>query len=189
MDDVEGRTPALPEAALSRCGVVARLTRRADFLAAAGGRRFHTERMTAQGMVREGAGPGGLRVGLTVTKRVGHATERNRIKRRLRSAVAKAAPDLPRLAADIVLVARRPSLHAPFDQLVLDLRRAADAVTKPRSDQTSSKRPSRDDARPRRGAKTGGIPRAGSGAAAAASTHEGAADTLPSPPLPPREPV
>lgn len=183
MNDVEGRTPALPPG-----GEVARLTRRADFLAAAGGRRFHTERMTAQGLARQGTGigPDGLRVGLTVTKRVGHATERNRIKRRLRSVVAKAAPDLPRLAADIVLVARRPILHAPFDQLVQDLRRAVDAVTKPRSEHDLAKRPPRDDARRRRGAKSAGHPRDGSGAAASASTHEG---TLPSPPLPPREPV
>lgn len=185
MNDVGGGTPALPPG-----GEVARLTRRADFLAAAAGRRFHTEQMTAQGLARPGQGtgiePDGLRVGLTVTKRVGHATERNRIKRRLRSVVAKAAPDLPRLAADIVLVLRRPSLYAPFDQLVQDLRRAVDAVTKPRSEHDPAKRPPRDDARRRRGAKTAGPPRDGSGVAASASTQEG---TPPSPPLPPREPV
>ena len=63
-----------------------RLTKRPDFVAAASGRRFHTERMTVQARLREGSGLG-LRFGLTVTKRVGHATERNRIKRRLRAAI------------------------------------------------------------------------------------------------------
>ena len=68
-----------------------RLTKRAEFLAAASGRRFHTERMTVQGRLRDGDGAG-LRFGLTVTKKVGHATERNRIKRRLRAAIRDAAP-------------------------------------------------------------------------------------------------
>src|SRR4051794_12119564 len=68
-----------------------RLTKRREFLAAASGRRFHTERMTVQGLVRDDAS--GLRFGLTVTKKVGHATERNRIRRRLRQAFRHAAVD------------------------------------------------------------------------------------------------
>ena len=48
-----------------------RLTKRPDFVAAASGRRFQTERMSVQARLREGAGLG-LRVGLKVTKRVGH---------------------------------------------------------------------------------------------------------------------
>lgn len=113
-----------------------RLTRRADFLAVAKGRRFHTDRMTVQGLVRpEGGGsePASLRVGLTVTKRVGHATERNRIKRRLRAAVAAAGPDHRARPADVVVVARRDCLGAPFPVLVEDLGRALGLVTRPRS--------------------------------------------------------
>ncbi|MFL5024258.1 MAG: ribonuclease P protein component, partial [Microvirga sp.] len=33
-----------------------RLTKRPDFVAAASGRRFHTERMTVQARLREGSG-------------------------------------------------------------------------------------------------------------------------------------
>ncbi|WP_375410291.1 ribonuclease P protein component [uncultured Methylobacterium sp.] len=171
---------------------VKRLTRRADFLAVAGGRRFHTERMTAQGMLRAGTELQGLRVGLTVTKRVGHATERNRIKRRLRSVVIAATPNLPRLPADIVLVARRPTLHAPFDQLVQDLRRAVDAVTKPPSGDNSGKRPRRGDAPSRRGGKSGRLPEPGTSASGPGSLHRRAAVESPSMPpdiQPPREPV
>ncbi len=76
--------------ALRAQGPVGRLTKRPDFVAAASGRRFHTERMTVQGRLRE-RDELGLRFGLTVTKKVGHATERNRIKRRLRAAVQEAA--------------------------------------------------------------------------------------------------
>jgi len=114
---------------------IERLRRRPDFLAAADGRRFHTERMTGQGRLRDGAAPDdpkALRVGFTITKRVGHATERNRIRRRLRAAVVAVAADLPVVPADIVLIARRPALDAPFDALKDDLRRAVTAVVKPR---------------------------------------------------------
>ncbi|MCJ2089287.1 ribonuclease P protein component [Methylobacterium sp. E-005] len=114
---------------------IERLKKRPDFLAAAEGRRFHTERMSAQGRLRPTDGPPGLRLGFTITKRVGHATERNRIRRRLRAAVTLIAADLPgdlaTLPADIVLIARRPALNAPFEALAEDLRRALPAVTRP----------------------------------------------------------
>ncbi|MDP4004260.1 ribonuclease P protein component [Methylobacterium sp. NEAU K] len=114
---------------------IERLKKRPDFLAAAEGRRFHTERMTAQGRLRDPKDPVGLRLGFTITKRVGHATERNRIRRRLRAAVTLVASGLPddltRLSADIVLIARRPVLDAAFETLADDLRRAIPAVTRP----------------------------------------------------------
>lgn len=131
--------PARIEPAVSTIG---RLKRRSDFLAAAGGRRFHTEHMTAQGRLRDDATGSvtvsdgllcdGLRIGFTITKRVGHATERNRIRRRLRDAVARSGIDLPAAKADVVLVARRPALHAPFATLIADLHRAVGIVTKPK---------------------------------------------------------
>lgn len=105
-----------------------RLTRRQDFLAAAKGRRFHTERMSVQGRPRE---EGGLRVGLTVTKRVGHATERNRIKRRLRAALAASGAAHLERPADVVVIARRECLGAGFPLLVEELGRALTKVTRP----------------------------------------------------------
>jgi ribonuclease P protein component len=123
-----------------RAGTVGRLTKRAEFVAAASGRRFHTERMTVQGRLRDedGPGPSGqtgpvLRFGLTVTKRVGHAVERNRIKRRLRTACRLAAPELASVAADVVVIGRRDILTAAHATLVDDLRRALRVVTKPRT--------------------------------------------------------
>lgn len=122
-----------------------RLTKRPDFVAAASGRRFHTERMTVQARLREGSGLG-LRFGLTVTKRVGHATERNRIKRRLRAAIPQAGRDYAAIDADVVVIGRREILSAEFGVLIDDLRRALRAVTKPKSappaERTSSPPPS-----------------------------------------------
>lgn len=117
-----------PRAELS----LGRLTKRPDFVAAASGRRFHTERMTVQARLHEGSGLG-LRFGLTVTKRVGHATERNRIKRRLRAAIPTAGKDYANIDADVVVIGRRDILSADFDLLIDDLRRALRAVTKPKS--------------------------------------------------------
>jgi len=117
-----------PRAELS----LGRLTKRPDFVAAASGRRFHTERMSVQARLREGSGLG-LRFGLTVTKRVGHATERNRIKRRLRAAIPTAGRDYAMIDADVVIIGRRDILSADFEMLIDDLRRALRAVTKPKS--------------------------------------------------------
>jgi ribonuclease P protein component len=111
---------------------IGRLTKRPDFVAAASGRRFHTERMTVQGRLREDLASG-LRFGLTVTKRVGHATERNRIKRRLRAATEAAGLDYAAVHADVVIIGRRDILTADYHMLIDDLRRALRAVTKPKS--------------------------------------------------------
>jgi ribonuclease P protein component len=111
---------------------IGRLTKRPDFVAAASGRRFHTERMTVQGRLREDLASG-LRFGLTVTKRVGHATERNRIKRRLRAATQAAGLDYAAVHADVVIIGRRDILTADYHMLIDDLRRALRAVTKPKS--------------------------------------------------------
>lgn len=107
-----------------------RLTRRAEFVAAAAGRRFHTPRMTVQGIMRTTAADidAGMRVGFTVTKRIGNSPERNRIRRRLRAAVDLARASWPDASLDLVLIARRDAITAPFEQLVDDLRRAAPAV-------------------------------------------------------------
>jgi ribonuclease P protein component len=87
--------------------------------------------MTVQGRVREDAA--GLRFGFTVTKKVGHAVERNRIKRRLRAAALDAGRDHADMAADVVVIGRREALSADYDALVEDLRRALHIVTKPRA--------------------------------------------------------
>lgn len=112
--------------------ILGRLKKRAEFLAAASGRRFRTDRMTVQGRVRDPDGLG-VRVGLTVTKRVGNAVERNRIKRRLRVAVKLAATAAMGRNADVVVIARRDVLSVDFTSLVDDLQRAFAIVTKPGS--------------------------------------------------------
>lgn len=108
-----------------------RLLKRSDFQAAARGRRFHTERMSVQGLRVEATAGRGLRLGFTLTRKVGHATERNRIRRRLRAVAALAAPPFADLPVDVVVIGRRQAIGAPFPVLVDDLSRALAAVTRP----------------------------------------------------------
>ena len=64
------------------------------------------------------------RVGLTVTKKLGGAVERNRIKRRLRAAYAEICKQhTVKVGFLIVLVARSATLDVSFDTLVADLLR------------------------------------------------------------------
>lgn len=102
---------------------VATLKRRAEFLRARKGARAATSafvlearRRTEDDLPIEGA-----RFGFTVSKQVGNAVERNRVKRRLRAAVRDIARDHARRDFDYVLIARRAALDAGFSGLVSDL--------------------------------------------------------------------
>ena len=64
------------------------------------------------------------RIGLTVTKKLGGAVERNRIKRRLRAAYAEICKQYNLKVGNlIVLVARSATLDVSFDVLLADLLR------------------------------------------------------------------
>lgn len=56
------------------------------------------------------------RIGFSVSKRVGKATVRNRVKRRLREAVRSHLAMIP-AGYDLVFIARPPSAEAPYAQL------------------------------------------------------------------------
>ena len=97
-----------------------RLLRRADFLAAAKGRRRHGTALVLQSIARRGASCP-ARIGFTVTKKVGNAAVRNRIRRRLRAAVMITGGLSFRAGHDYVLVARLEALTLPFPDLLNDL--------------------------------------------------------------------
>tara|TARA_R110002167_G_scaffold56034_1_gene159245 strand:+ start:1666 stop:2055 length:390 start_codon:yes stop_codon:yes gene_type:complete len=65
-----------------------------------------------------------IRVGFTVSKRVGNAVQRNRLKRRLRAAVNLVFPACAAPGHDYVIVGRRAGLTRPFAELTNDLSRA-----------------------------------------------------------------
>jgi ribonuclease P protein component len=65
-----------------------------------------------------------VRLGLTASRRVGGAVERNRARRRLREAARRVLPASAKPGYDLVLIARAETLRRPFVALVADLEAA-----------------------------------------------------------------
>jgi ribonuclease P protein component len=99
-----------------------RLRQRADFLAVADGARVNSAAFVVQSRQRDDDGP--IRAGFTVTKKNGTATERNRIRRRLRELVKRLDVISMRPHSDYVLVGRRAALSRGFTTMLEDLRSA-----------------------------------------------------------------
>ncbi len=98
------------------------LKRRAEFLrVAAKGRRAASPGLVLQAMQRGDDQP--VRLGFTVTKKVGNAVIRNRTRRRLRAAARLLLDQAPAIGADLVLVGRDTTRTRPFTALIEDLRR------------------------------------------------------------------
>jgi ribonuclease P protein component len=103
-----------------------RLRRRADFLAAAGGARASAAGFVLQARMRDDAKP--ARVGFTVSRKVGNAVVRNRVRRRLREVVRLTPSERMQGGTDYVLIGRTAALDAAFDRLVADFVGALDQV-------------------------------------------------------------
>ena len=99
-----------------------RLRQRADFLAVANGARASSAAFVVQARRRDDDGP--IRVGFTVSRKNGTATERNRIRRRLRELVKLLDVISMRPHSDYVLVGRRAALNRDFATMLDDLRSA-----------------------------------------------------------------
>ncbi len=106
-----------------------RLRQRADFLAVANGARANSAAFVVQSRRRDDDGP--IRVGFTVTKKNGTATERNRIRRRLRELVKRLDVISMRPHSDYVLVGRRAALARDFATMLDDLRSALHRLDRP----------------------------------------------------------
>lgn len=102
--------------------------------------------------IEGGAGEGIARLGITVTKKLGKAVTRNRIKRRLRAAGREVLGRHGTPGHDYVLIARSAAEELPFAILLDDLKQAlvSPPVTKhPAAGPGSMKR------RPRRSSRSG----------------------------------
>lgn len=78
------------------------------------------------------------RFGYTVTKKLGGAVQRNRIRRRLKAAVEEMAAEHCRAGFDYVLIAKAAALTTPFGALKKDLEAAFDRVHHPRREKRRS---------------------------------------------------
>lgn len=99
----------------------ARLKLRSQFIAARKGRRLNGPYFFVEALDRSDGEP--PRYGLTVTRKIGNAVVRNRIRRRLREAIRLHAGADMAPGFDYVIVARRDILHAPFEAIGRELSR------------------------------------------------------------------
>jgi ribonuclease P protein component len=95
-----------------------RLRQRADFLAAATGIKVPATAFVLQARKRTDDGP--VRFGFTVSKKVGNAVERNRVRRRLKEIVRRSDTNRMPSGYDYVLIGRRAALKTPFTRIAAD---------------------------------------------------------------------
>ena len=111
-----------------------RLKRRGDFLRVARGAKWATPGLILQAARRPDSpeshqdGVAAVRVGFTVSRKVGGSVERNRARRRLREAARLVMPARVRPAIDYVLIGRHTTLTRSWPQLVLDLETALSRI-------------------------------------------------------------
>jgi ribonuclease P protein component len=120
---VKQAEPAIP------AGAIATLTKRRDFLAANGGKRAPMPGFVLLVKTR-GDGDATMRIGYTVTKKIGNSVVRNRIKRRFRALAREVLPHSGIVGADHVLIGRSDGLTRDFAQLKADLAKALAKVAR-----------------------------------------------------------
>ncbi len=99
------------------------IKKRRDFLAMRGADKAHSASFLMLARENRENGPA-ARLGLTVTKKLGNAVIRNRIRRRLRAAAREIFPDQASPGTDYVLVARKAAYDRNYEALLDDMKRA-----------------------------------------------------------------
>jgi ribonuclease P protein component len=103
------------------------IRKRADFLAANGGLRTTTPGFILLVRDRKDADPG-MRVGFTVTKKIGGAVVRNRMKRRFRALAREIVSASGFAGADHVMIGRANGIERDFGLLRIELAGALDRL-------------------------------------------------------------
>ncbi len=73
------------------------------------------------------------RVGYTLTKKLGGAVRRNRIRRRLKAVAAEAFPGAADAGCDYIVIARAPAASRPYALMLDDMKRALLTLAKRRT--------------------------------------------------------
>ncbi len=114
------------------------LTKRADFLAANSGLRNARPGFVLLTRPNQGQG---IRYGITVTKKIGNAVVRNRMKRRFRELLRAALPAQGLADHDHVLIGRAGGIERDFHQMAGELSQALERAAQGRGDPAGGRRP------------------------------------------------
>ena len=114
------------------------LTKRADFLAANKGLRVARPGFVLLAHPNEGQGK---RLGITVTKRIGNAVVRNRMKRRFRALARDLLPEHGLADTDHVLIGREGGVERDFGKLREELVAALGRAQQGKGDPPRRRRP------------------------------------------------
>ena len=106
---------------------LATIRKRADFIAANGGMRTTTPGFILLIRDRKDA-DASMRVGFTVTKKIGGAVVRNRMKRRFRALAHEIVPSKGLPGADHVMIGRATGVERDFGLLRSELARALEKL-------------------------------------------------------------
>jgi len=120
------------------------LTKRADFLAANKGLRNARPGFVLLTRPNQGQG---MRMGITVTKKVGNAVIRNRMKRRFRELLREALPGHGLTDHDHVLIGRVGGIERDFGVMADELLKALERAEQGKGDPARGRRPRRGDRR------------------------------------------
>ena len=107
------------------------LTRRADFLAANRGLRNAGPGFV---LLTHANGGKGVRYGITVTRKIGNAVVRNRMKRRFRELLRSSLPEHGLPDTDHVLIGREGGIERDFQALAEELDRALSRAAQGKGD-------------------------------------------------------
>ncbi len=116
------------------------LTKRADFLAANKGLRNARPGFVLLTRPNDGVG---MRYGITVTKKIGNAVVRNRMKRRFRELLRAVLPQYGLADHDHVLIGRSGGIDRDFAVMSEDLQKALSRARQGQGDASRGRRPRR----------------------------------------------
>ena len=132
------RFPATPATVTAAPSPITTIRKRADFLAANRGIRVARPGFV---LLAHPNGGRGKRFGITVTKKIGNAVVRNRMKRRFRELLRAVLPDEGLSDHDHVLIGRDGGIERDFAQLGEELSAALERARSGKGDPSRRRRP------------------------------------------------